>query len=89
MKNGVLGMTECYSTRYGVLKIHHCTPGVCQREPNCYTNDLVLKEFIHPKMKIHLLSTHHYADGGVGGLFECTKHFESQGTQRCRVIQFN
>ena len=34
---------------------------------------------VHRKMKIHSLSTHHYADGGVGEVFECSKLFEFQG----------
>ena len=33
-----------------------------------------VKGIIHPKIKIHYLS-HHYADGGVGDVFDSTKHF--------------
>ena len=36
-----------------------------------------LKGIVHRKMKIHSLSTHHCADGGVGEVFESTKHFWS------------
>ena len=35
------------------------------------------KGIVHAEMKIHSLSTHHYADGGVGEVFESTKHFWS------------
>ena len=35
---------------------------------------------VHPEMRIPSLSTHHYADGGVGEVFESTKQIlESQG----------
>ena len=38
-------------------------------------------------MKVHSLSTRHYADGGVGEVFESTKHFRSlMGKQRCSQI---
>ena len=41
-------------------------------------------------MKIHSLSTHHYDDGGVGKVFESTKHFWSlRGKQCCSQIQYN
>ena len=41
-------------------------------------------------MEIHSLSTHHYADGGVGEVFESTKHFRSlRGKQCSRKIQYN
>ena len=31
----------------------------------------------HPKMQIHLLSSYNYTDGGLGEVFESTKHFWS------------
>ena len=34
----------------------------------------VFKGIVHSKIKIHSLSTDHYADGGVGEVFESTKH---------------
>ena len=43
----------------------------------------ILKGIVHPKINIHLISTHHYADGGVGKVFESTTHFRSfRGKQR-------
>ena len=45
------------------------------------------KGIVQPKMKMMSLSTHHYADGGVG---ESTKHFlSSRGKQCCSQIQYN
>ena len=38
---------------------------------------------VHPKMTIHSLSTHHYVDGGVGEVFESTKHFCSLRGKLC------
>ena len=34
-----------------------------------------LKGIVHPEIKIHSLSTHHFADGGVGKVFVSTKVF--------------
>ena len=53
-----------------------------------------VKGIVHWKIKIHSLSTHHYADGGGGGGggegFEFTKHFWSlRGKQCCSRIQCN
>ena len=39
-------------------------------------------------MKFHSLSTHHYADGGVGDVFESTKHFLSFRVLQPNPIQF-
>ena len=33
-------------------------------------NIMSFKGILHPKMKIHSLSNHHYADGGVGEVFD-------------------
>ena len=38
---------------------------------------------------MHSLSTHHYADGGVGSVFHSTKHLSFRGKQRCSQIQYN
>ena len=35
------------------------------------------KGIVHPKMYLHSLSTYHYADRGVGEVFDSTKHFRS------------
>ena len=37
----------------------------------------LFKGTVHPEMKMHSLSTHPYADGGVGELLESTKHLWS------------
>ena len=43
---------------------------------------------VQRKMKIHSWSTHHYADGGVGEVFESTKRFWSfRDKQCCSQIQ--
>ena len=42
-----------------------------------------VKGIVHPKMNIHKLSTHHYANGGVGEVFEFTRHFWSFRVQQC------
>ena len=42
------------------------------------------------KNKMYSLSTHPYADGGVGEVFESTKHFWSlRGKQQCSQIQYS
>ena len=41
----------------------------------CVSDDF--KGIVHRKMKIHSLSTHNYADGGVSEVFESTKQFSS------------
>ena len=38
-----------------------------------------VKGIVHQKMKIHSLSTPHYADGAVGEVFESRKHLKFQG----------
>ena len=38
---------------------------------------------VHQKLKIPSLSTHHYADGGVGEVFESIKHFRSFRCKQC------
>ena len=41
-------------------------------------------------MKSYSLSTHHYADGGVGEVFESTKHLRSSRGEQCfSQIQYN
>ena len=40
------------------------------------------KGIVHPKIKFHL-STHHYAHGGGGGLFESNQHFWSSRGKMC------
>ena len=48
----------------------------------------VLKGTVHRKKKNHSLSTHHSSGGGVGEVFDSTKHFWSlRGKQRCSQIQ--
>ena len=44
-----------------------------------------LKGTVHQKMEIHPLSTHHYADGGVGEVFESTKTCEVSGLNFVRT----
>ena len=54
----------------------------------CYP--IVLKGIVHRKMRMYPLSTHHNADGGVGEVFESTKHFWSfRGKFCCSQIQYN
>ena len=49
-----------------------------------------LKGIVHPKILIHALSAHHYADGRLGQVFEDTKQFLSfRGKQHCSQIQYN
>ena len=74
------------------LNTNHESPSLkVTKEPNItwclfsscsLTSELIslaigLKGIAHRIMKMYLLSTHHYADGGVGELFESTKHFRS------------
>ena len=41
-------------------------------------------------MTIHSLFTHHYADGGVGEMFESTKHLKLHGiAAKSDIIQIN
>ena len=49
-----------------------------------------IEGIVHPKMKIHSLPSHHYADGGVGEVFKSTKHLWSiRGKFCCSRIQYN
>ena len=51
--------------------------------------DLRFKGIVHKKMRIHSLSTRHYADGGVCEVLESTKHFWSlRGKLCCSQIQY-
>ena len=46
------------------------------------------KGIVHRKIKIHSPSSHHCSDGGVGEVFESTKHFLSlRGKRLC--IRYN
>ena len=41
------------------------------------TAEQPIKGIVHRKMKIHPLAAHHYTGGGLGDVFESTKHFRS------------
>ena len=50
-----------------------------------------VKGIVHPKIKLQSLSTHHCADGGVGQVFESTKHlrrFRGEKLATQRQIQY-
>ena len=66
----------CHITQLLVLTTPlTCTPITHQRDSS--------------KMKLHSLSSHHYADGGVGEVFESTKHIWSlRGKHCCSRIQY-
>ena len=47
----------------------------CQFSSQYHTEQHHRSNLFHPKIVIQSLSTHHYADGGVGEVFESTEHF--------------
>ncbi len=51
---------------------------------------LFIKETVHPKMKIHILSTHLHADGRSGEIFWYSKHFWTfTGKRHCSDLLNN
>ena len=72
-----------------IMDMFFYAPNKCQMWSLIKTKSIIQDPFInswaqksrigivHPKMKIHSLSSHHYAHGGVGEVFESKKHFWS------------